>query len=106
MVGRQELDLLNHHRQALVVESDLNRFAFRSEWNNLRASLTRFDAVVGGVRRVAPWLLPLAPLAGWYAARAARRRVAGGSLVSALRWIPQALALWRMFADSRGKPPR
>jgi hypothetical protein len=99
MAGRQGLEHLNQRKQALVLESDLNRMTLRVELENLRAATAPLDQAAATARRMAPWLLPLAPLAGLLAVHYLRR----GSrplnvLMSMLRWAAPVMALWRRFA--------
>jgi hypothetical protein len=64
MVGKQELTGLRLRKQTLVLESDLNRMALRSEWEVLRTAgswMGLFGRKEGGAAR---WPFVVTPLAG------------------------------------------
>jgi hypothetical protein len=98
----QRLEDLNRRKQALVVESDLNRLALRLEYEQLRAATAGLDGALATARRLGPWLLPAASVAGVLAVVLLRR---GSGMVdkatSLLRWVSPALALWRQFGGRR-----
>lgn len=108
MAGRQEPGFLNQRKRALIAESDLNRLALRAELEQFQASMRWFDRAVEGAFRFGPWLVPLASVLGITAGRAIirkkKRRSRVDFLVSAARWLPSALSLWRRFARRIKQP--
>lgn len=102
MVGGKELERLRLHKQALILESDLNRFALRNECQWLRSAAARVTDTTEAWQMISPWLPVLAPLAGFLAVRALRRSdsVLGG-LISAVKWIQPLCSLWKSLAFRR-----
>ena len=102
MLGRKEIDNLNLRKQALLLESSLNRRAFQAEFQNLR-SATAWVSEVAQVSRGLPPLLPiLAPLAGFLLVRSSRQSHSWLSrIVAAARWVGPLYRLWRGFSASR-----
>lgn len=102
MFHRKELARLRAQKQALVLESTLNRLALQTEAENLRSAASRIaDATrpLRSVRLFNPFLLILAPVAGFFIVRSLR----GSSdslfdrVLSAAKWIQPAIALWNSF---------
>jgi hypothetical protein len=102
VLGRKEIDNLNLRKQALVLESSLNRRAFQAEFQNLR-SATAWVSEVAQVSRGLPQLLPiLAPLAGFLLARSSRQSDSWlGRVVAAAKWIGPLYSLWKGFFPGR-----
>ena len=102
MLGRQQIEQLRLQKQTLLVESSLNRHALISEMGALRSAFSSVSSAVLAPRRFAPFLLVLAPLAGFFAFRGARRP---GSLITrvakVVKWIGPAYSLWRSFSAGR-----
>ena len=73
MLGRKELTNLDLQKQALVLESGLNRFALQAEVQSLRSATSWVNDVTGASRELAPLLVVLAPIAGYLLARGSRR---------------------------------
>lgn len=93
---------LRVRRQALRLESELNRLALRAEWKNLRAAIPWPGADGSARRKLPPWWLVVAPLAGLLAARGLRNPGAllrGAGVL--LRWAQPLYSLWRMFASGQ-----
>jgi hypothetical protein len=102
MFGRKELEQIRLQKQALLLESSLNRHALIWEIEELRSSAARLSNAILAPRRVVPLLMCLAPLAGFLAFRGARRPVSLFTrLTSAVKWIGPAFALWRSFSAAR-----
>ena len=98
MAGRSGTEALSQRKQALIVESNLNRIALQMEWQNLRAATKPLHQVAAVAHRMGPWLLPLAPLAGFLAAGFFRKRSGLlGKVTSLLSSLPPVLALWQQF---------
>ena len=102
MAGPPGHESLKWRKQALLLESDLNRVTLRLEYERLRAATARLDEAFTQARRFAPLLAPAAAIAGWLVGKR-RRQHAGrwGRLVSLWRLVPSALAIWRQFRAVR-----
>ncbi len=104
MLGRQELDQLNLQKQALVLESSLNRAALQAEIRSLRSATTWVREATSLSRELTPWLTLLAPVAGFLVARGARRSGSWLSrIVAAAKWIGPLYGLWRRFTARRNE---
>ena len=98
MVRRGQLDPLALRKQALILESDLNRLSLQTELRTLRSATTWASEATAAGRRLGPWLLLLAPVAGLLAIRRLRRPGSAiGRLISVLRWVQPLYSLWRGF---------
>jgi hypothetical protein len=94
---------LSQRKQALIIESNLNRIALQIECENLRTATRPLHEIGSAAHRMGPWLLPLAPLAGLLAAGFLRKRSGLlGTLASLLRSVPPVLALWQQFRRATG----
>lgn len=94
MAPIQQLGKLTQRKQALLLESDLNRLVLRLEVEQLRQTTVRLDSTFSTVRRVGRWLLPLVSAVGLFAGRRARKgTTSGGWLSLALRLLPALLQL-------------
>jgi hypothetical protein len=101
MPGRKELGPLQLQKQALILESDLNRLAMQAEWQNLRQAGRRLTQPAQALGNVNLWLLLLAPVAGFLAARGLRGQDSWLSRVtSLLKW---AVPLYRVWTRLRSK---
>ena len=99
MAGKENLTELSLRKQALIVESELNRLTLRVEIDQLRAAA----AGIGRGAKAGGWLSLLAPLAGiWFMRRFRRRESAPDRTTSVLRSLLSLYALWKNF---RGKRP-
>jgi hypothetical protein len=102
MFGGRRIGELQLRKQLLVVESGLNRLALAGELRNLRAATGWVGKAAHTGRRLQPFLLLLAPLAGFLAVRKARQP--GGlfsRLLDALKLVRPALAAWKNIAGWR-----
>mgnify|MGYP001766929115 CR=1 FL=1 len=110
MFGREELDSLNVQKQALLLESSLNRLALQAELQRWRSASGWVSAATHAPRKLTPLLLPLVPLAGFLLARGFRRSGSRLSwLLAAVKWVAPLYQLWRTLAPVRkevaaGKP--
>lgn len=100
------MNKLQLRKQALILESDLNRLALRAECQNLRSATGKFRFPGGK----ANWLLVAAPVAGFLATRWLRPRGAPANRwLSLAKWLPMAYSVWRgyqSFASKKtGAPP-
>ena len=106
MLGREELDRLNVQKQALVLESDLNRLALRAELQSLRSATAWVGTATRTSREFTPLLLLLAPLAGFLVARGFRRTGSWLSRVAtAVKWIAPLYQVWKSFSPARKEVP-
>jgi len=55
---------LNERKEALVIESDLNRLVLRLEVEHWRNSAERLDRTLTTARQVSRWLIPIASVIG------------------------------------------
>ena len=110
MLGREELDKLDLQKQALLVQSGLNRVALQAEIRSLRAATSWVREATSVSRELSPLLVLLAPLAGFLVARGPRRRSSWLSrVVTAVKWVEPLYGLWKRFSPGRqeadfGKP--
>lgn len=96
MLGRDELAKLAAEKQALLVESSLNRLALQAEFQNLRSASGWMKTVTGSAGKYTPFLLLLAPVAGFLLARGARGSGSWlGRSFTALKWIAPLYGVWR-----------
>lgn len=102
MLGGKELEQSNLQKQALLVESRLNRHALIAEISELRSAGARLSNAIAAPGRFAPWLMALAPVVGFFAARGVRRPVSFITRAAKLvKWIGPAVALWRSLNANR-----
>ena len=102
MLGGKDLEQLGLQKQALLVESSLNRHALLSELDALRASAERLSQAFLAPRRLVPLLMGLAPLAGFFAVRGVRKPISMISRAAKLvKWVGPAFALWRSLSAAR-----
>lgn len=95
MLGREDLDKLNLHKQTLLLESALNRRALQAEIQSLRSSTSWVRDATRASREYAPLLSVLAPLAGFLLARDSRRPDSWfNRVVGAVKWIVPLYRLW------------
>jgi hypothetical protein len=100
--GRKELDKLAAQKQALLVESAVNRLVLQAEFQNLRSATAWVDEAVRGPRKLAPLLLILAPIAGFLLVRKSRRSDSWlNRATAALKWLGPLYGLWKRFSARR-----
>lgn len=111
MFGREAITELQLRKQALVIESDLNRLALQTEWQRVRAATDWISQAGQLVQKVNPWLAVLAPLLGVLTARTLQREGGVvGRVLGLLKWVRPLLALWQSFRaapppEGEAKPP-
>ena len=99
MFGRQELERIRLQKQALILESALNRQALQTEFQELRAAVSALGSVTRSPLRIAGVLALLAPLAGFFAARNVRRSEGWlGRVTKLAKWIAPLYGLWRSYS--------
>jgi hypothetical protein len=104
MLGREDLDKLAAQKQALLVESSLNRLALQAEAQNFRSATAWLRAAGDGAGKFRPLLFVLAPVAGFLLARVARRRASWLSQgLAAARWLGPLYGLWKRFGPGQRK---
>jgi hypothetical protein len=102
VLGREELDKLNLQKQALLLESSLNRAALQAELRSLRSARTWVTEAGRLSRELKPLLVLLAPLAGFFVARGVRRSGSWLSrVVTAVKWMGPLYGLWKRFAPGQ-----
>jgi hypothetical protein len=110
VLGRKELDKLCLQREALLLESSLNRAALQAEIGRLRSATTWVRDARSVSRELSPLLVLLAPVAGFLVARRIRRAASWfGRVMTAAKWAGPLYGLWKQFAPGRqeadlGKP--
>lgn len=112
MFGREELIKLAAQKQALLVESSVNRLVLQAEVGKLHSAVAWVNQATRVPRTLAPLLLILAPLAGFVLARGSR---GSGSWLNqaaaALKWLGPLYGLWKRFsarrqqAEAKNPPP-
>lgn len=104
MFGRRELENVRLQKQALILESSLNRQALQVEYRELRLAVTSLTNATRTPRRIFGVLALLAPVAGFFAARSVRRSEGWLSRVTSLaKWIGPLYGMWRSFSAARKK---
>lgn len=104
MLGREELDKLNLRKQALLLESELNRVAFRAEVQTLRSATSWVSDATRASREFAPLLPVLAPLADLFLTRRSRRSDSWLSRVTeAMRLVLPLYRLWKGLSSLTAK---
>jgi hypothetical protein len=102
MLGRKELADLELQKQALLLESGLNRVTLQAEFQSLRSAGAW---VTGASRELAPLMAVLAPLAGFLLVRKSRRSQGWLSRLLALaKWVPPVYRLWKSVFASGSEP--
>jgi hypothetical protein len=100
--GGRELDQLNLQKQALLLESGLNRVALQAEVRSLRSATAWVREAGNASRELSPLLLFLAPVGGFLLAWGARRPIFRFSAVmAAAKWIGPLYGLWKSFSSGR-----
>jgi hypothetical protein len=99
MAEGSTLDQLRLRKQALLLESALNRFELGREVEIVRGHLTWLDDPVGAARENSPLLLMLAPVAGVLASSLLHRSPPGRPKLNVfLDCLRVGWPLWRQFA--------
>jgi hypothetical protein len=100
--GRQELEELGREKAALITESGLNRAVVQAELQNLGSTFGWVSGATRTSREFAPFLLLLAPLAGFLLARGSRRPASWVKrVVAGLKWLGPLYKLWKSFSSAR-----
>jgi hypothetical protein len=96
VLDQQTLIASQARKQALLLESELNRLVLRLETEKLHAAAAEIREAARLGRLLRPQLLALAGLSGLVIAGRFRRRTSGaGRLLSLFRFVPGLYALWR-----------
>ena len=104
MLGRKELASLDQQKQALLAESELNRIALQADVQSLHSATAWVNEVTSASRELAPLLVILAPLAGFFLARGSRRSDSWLSRLMALaKWGAPLYRLWKTFSARRSE---
>ncbi|MBU6400799.1 MAG: hypothetical protein KGS61_10805 [Verrucomicrobia bacterium] len=95
------------YKRALVLESELNRFALRLECANLRVVAARFGQATRLDRRLGPASLVLAAAGGLLlAGRVARSRGRSNRWLTLLKSLLTLYGVWRDLGPSPGRAER
>jgi hypothetical protein len=103
MFGREEIAGLELRKRALVIESELNRLALRTEWQRVCDATGWISHAARFWRQANPWLVALAPVVGVLTAR-----TLGGEggivrrLLGMLKWIQPLMTVWRSVMGAPG----
>jgi len=102
--GRKDLEKLRLQKQALVLESTLNRYALQAELQDLRSAAAWMRHAARAPRQLAPLLVILAPLAGFFLVRTVRRPESSFTRVASVaKMIGPLYGLWRTLSAARSK---
>ncbi|HTV39527.1 MAG TPA: hypothetical protein VMF08_03055 [Candidatus Sulfotelmatobacter sp.] len=94
MFGKQITELQTR-KQALLLESDLNRLRLRAEFNNLREGANFLKRL----RRFGSWTSMLGPVAAVIITIVLKRSFPGAGLLrKALAGAPELIRLWRSLS--------
>lgn len=88
MAASQRLNELAERKRLLLLEADLHRNLLGLECTALRARVAGLTDIRKQLAARSPLVLGGSAIAGWVAVRHWRK---------AIRWLPQAVSLWRMF---------
>jgi len=94
MFGKQDIEALQLRKQALVLESELNRLALRAEFGRLREAASWITRIEETRSRLSSWALTPALIAGLAFMVGLRRSESTGFLSRALRLAPGLVQLW------------
>ncbi len=104
MVGPTPGEQLRLRKQALILESELNRLSLATEWRRVQAAAAWVGEAKRLGQRARTWWPVLAPLLGMLIARRLRRTNPGvdraGSLLNALA---AGCSLWNQFSSRRSR---
>ncbi len=105
MLGREELERLAVEKQALLVESGLNRLALQAELQNFRSGATWMRVATRGVTgSMTPFLFLVASVSGFMLARRSLRPGSWlGRAATTLQWIGPLYGLWQRFSAGQRK---
>ena len=105
MLGRKELAKLDLQKQALLLESGLNRVALQAEIRHLRSATAWMGEAASVSRKLTPLLIFLAPLAGFLLATSSFRAGSWlGRVVNLGKWASRLYRVWKSFTGLRSKP--
>ena len=106
MFGRKDLENLRLQKQALLLQSGMNRLQLQLELQQLRSATAWITGAAPRSAATAPFWVGLAPLAGFLLVRKARRPDSWfDRLASAAKWIGPLYTLWQRFSAARKKGP-
>ncbi len=105
MLGRKELAKLDLQKQALLLESDLNRVALQAEIRNLRSATAWMGETARVSKKLTPLLVFLAPLAGFLLATSSFRAGSWlGRVMNLGKWVSRLYPLWMTLTARWSKP--
>jgi len=96
VLEREELDRLAQEKQALLVESSLNRIALQTELQSLRSASGLMKVVGVGRGGLTPLLVVAAPVAGFLLGRRASSSASWlRRMATLLKWMGPVYGLWK-----------
>jgi hypothetical protein len=102
MVGKGERERLRLRKQALILESGVNRCALANEWRQVQAATAWVEEAKRWGQHARAWWPVAVPVlgavAGWCFRRSAPAASRTGSL---LKWAALAYSLWRQFGATK-----
>jgi len=101
MFGARALDELRLQKEALLLESGLNRLKLQGQLEHLRALTRPVGRVAARVQGLSPLMMFLAPVAGFLAFRSLRRaRSLAGRLISVVKLALPLYQSWKRLSLS------
>lgn len=104
MVGRTAREQLRLRKQALILESEVNRRLLESEWQQLRATTSWMGEAKRLGQKARPWWPVLASAAGFLAVRGFKKSspfMSGAGSVLSL--ITTAFSFWKQTRAKAGE---
>lgn len=100
MLGTRTVEAVRKNKQALLLESNLNRLKVQAELQNLRSAVKPIGGLAGKAQGLLPLVMLLAPVAGFFAVRGVGRP---GSLparvVSAVKLVGSLFRWWKRLSS-------
>jgi hypothetical protein len=107
MLGGKELAQLDLQKQALLLESGLNRVALLAQIQSLRSATAWVSEAASLSRELMPLLVVLAPIAGFLLTRRRQRPSSWLSrAITLAKWIGPLCRVWKSFASQRAGAER
>ena len=103
MFGGKEANELRERKQALMLESSLNRLRFQAELQNLRSAYGRSTELLKAPQKLLGVLAVAAPAAGLLLGSGAGRGSLTKWAVRAVKWVPAIYQVWRQFKPAKPK---
>jgi hypothetical protein len=97
MVGKRERDRLRLRKQALILESEINRHLLATEWRKTQSATAWVGEAARWGQRARAWWPLVVPALGALVGRCFRRTAAPpvGRARSLLSWLTWGYSLWK-----------